>query len=211
MLEIFLPAFVTFLVIIDPFAVVPIFGTLTEGAPAAQRRAMAIRGTVVAAAVLAFFALFGRDFLGAIGVTLPALRVAGGVMLFLMALEMVFEKRTQRREKTAERIEEELHLTDISVFPIAVPLLAGPGAIATVMLIFGEYAGDWTAIGLVAAALALVLVLTLVLALMVGPLMRVMGPTLVQVLTRVLGLILAAYAAQFILSGVEAFFGLGVA
>lgn len=208
MLDLFLPAFTTFLVIVDPLAVVPIFGALTEGVAPAARRAMAIKGTLVATAVLAFFALFGREFLGAIGVTLPALRVAGGALLFMMAMEMVFEKRTERRERTAERIEEELHVVDVSVFPVAVPLLAGPGAIATVMLLFSEHQGDWLAIGTVSAALVLVLILTLVLSLLVGPIMRAMGPTLMQVLTRVLGLILAAFAVQFILSGIESFFGL---
>ena len=206
MLEIFLPAFVTFLVIIDPFAVVPIFGALTEGASPAARRAMAIKGIMVALIILSFFALLGQQFLGAIGVSLPALKVAGGLLLFVMALEMVFDKRTQRREKTAERIEEELHVEDVSVFPIAVPLVAGPGAIATVMLLFSQYGTDWLAKATVAAALLSVLLITLVMALAVGPIMRALGPTIVQVLTRVLGLILAAFAAEFVLGGVGEFF-----
>jgi MarC family membrane protein len=139
MIELFLSAFITMFVVIDPPGCAPIYAGLTKGAPARDVRVMAIRATLIAGLILVGFALFGEDLLGALHIDLHSFRIAGGLMLFLIALDMVFEKRTQRREERAERIKAENEgapeVEDVSVFPMAMPMLAGPGAIASIMLL----------------------------------------------------------------------------
>ncbi len=132
MIELFVSAFVTFFVIIDPPGCAPIFASLTQGCPPAQRRMMALRSVLIAAGILLFFGLFGEDLLDALGISLAAFRIAGGIMLFLIALEMVFEKRTQRRESRANEVNATPEIEDISVFPMAIPMIAGPGSITPV-------------------------------------------------------------------------------
>lgn len=205
MIEIFISAFVTFFVIIDPVGIAPVFASLTQGTTPRHRRMMAIKGTVIAVGILLFFAAVGEPFLSALGITLNALKVAGGVMLFLIALEMVFEKRTERRENAAERSHQE-HPEDISVFPIAIPLLAGPGAIASIILLMASHDGDYLAKGVILSALGLTLGLTLITFLAASRLMEVMGSTVSAIISRVLGIILAAFATQFILDGISHFF-----
>ncbi|GEQ97656.1 UPF0056 inner membrane protein [Iodidimonas gelatinilytica] len=205
MLEIFISAFVTFFVVIDPVGIAPVFASLTEGANARHKRLMAIKGTLIAVAILLFFAAVGEPFLSALGITLDALKVAGGVMLFLIALEMVFEKRTERRENSAERSHQE-HLEDISVFPIAIPLLAGPGAIASIILLMASHEGNYLAQGTILAAIGATLLLTLFAFLAASKLMAVMGNTVSTIISRVLGIILAAFASQFIMDGIRNFF-----
>lgn len=210
--ELFLTAFVTLFVVIDPPGCAPIFASLTGGTPAAHRRAMAIRSVMVGGGILLVFALFGEALLGTLGISLDAFRVAGGIMLFLIALEMVFEKRTQRREERAGEISRRATgepgnpvLEDISVFPIGIPMIAGPGAIATVMLMMARSRG-WAEGGVVLAALAAALLLTLLALLAAGPLMRLAGRRIEAMVTRVLGVILAALAAQFVIDGLKASF-----
>ncbi|MET0373039.1 MAG: MarC family protein [Rhizorhabdus sp.] len=213
MMALFLSAFVTLFVVIDPPGCAPIFASLTNGASGAQRRTMAIRSTIIAAVLLLLFALVGEKLLATLGISLDAFRIAGGIMLFLIALEMVFEKRTERREERADEIsrkaaEEQRPVEDISVFPMAIPMIAGPGSIATVMLLVSRSHGiDQTLI--VLAALAAVLFLTVAALLAAGPIMRVLGPKLEAMITRVLGVLLAALAAQFIIDGITAAFRLG--
>ncbi len=208
-MEIAIPVFVTLFVVIDPIAIAPIFAALTADADAAHRRSMALKGCLIGAMVLFFFALLGKSFLGALGISMAAFRTAGGVMLFLIAMDMVFEKRTERREKRAEHMveEQEAHPgeehEDISVFPIAVPMLAGPGAIATVMLLMSDYQGDATAQGIVLATLAAVLLITLILLFVATRVLDAVGQSVANVLTRVLGMILAALAAQYIFDGIR--------
>jgi len=202
MTDLFVTAFVTFFVVIDPVGIAPVFAGLTHGTPAGHPRRMAIKGVAIAAIVLLFFAAVGRPFLNALGITLDALKLAGGFMLFMIALEMVFEKRTERRGNTAEKSYRD-HPEDISVFPIAVPLLAGPGAIASVILLMADYPGNYPAQGMVLAAMAANLLLTLFAFLGAERLMRALGATFSTVLTRVLGIVLAAFAAQFMLDGVK--------
>ena len=134
MIELFGSALVTFLVIIDPPGCAPIFASLTRGTPPAHRRAMAIRSSLIAWAILMFFALLGRPMLHALGISLASFRIAGGIMLFFIAIDMVFERRTERREKRAEAIEGTPEAEDISVFPMAMPMITGPGSIASAML-----------------------------------------------------------------------------
>ena len=136
MIELFLSAFVTLFVVIDPPGCAPIYASLTGEASAAERRAMAIRAVGIAAAILLVFALWGKQLLGVLGIELDSFRIAGGIMLFMIAMDMVFEKRTQRREDRAQKLtDEEPHVEDVSVFPMAMPMIAGPGSIATVMLL----------------------------------------------------------------------------
>src|SRR5437763_14581856 len=134
MIELFGSALVTFLVIIDPPGCVPIFASLTRGTPAAHRRAMAFRSSLIAWVVLMFFALLGRPMLHALGISLASFRIAGRIMRFMIALDMVFERRTQRRESRAHSIEGTPAAEDISVFPMATPMTAGPGSIASALL-----------------------------------------------------------------------------
>jgi multiple antibiotic resistance protein len=205
MMELFISACATFFVVIDPPGCAPIYAGLTSAAPARQRRAMAVRAVGLAAVILVFFAVFGEDLLHALGVSLDAFRIAGGIMLFLIALEMVFEKRTQRREERAAEVRERPEIDDVSVFPMAIPMIAGPGSIATAMLLTGRAKGlDETLV--VFAALGAILLLTLLALLAAGPLMRLLGRQIEAMITRLLGVILAALAAQFVIDGLEASF-----
>src|SRR5262245_3335335 len=207
-------AFVTFFVLIDAPGVAPIFAALTAPGGAAYARQMAIKSTVVAAVILFFFAFAGPWLLDHLGISLDAFRVAGGALLFLIALEMVFEKRQQRQKSRADQklAEEEAagRLDDISVFPIGIPMIAGPGSIATAMLYMQNAGGDPIAVGIVTAALGVNLVLTLLIFLAAGPLMRVMGQSIAGAITRIFGVILAALAIQLMIDGIIGAFGLTV-
>ena len=202
MIEVFGSALVTFLVIIDPPGCAPIFASLTRGTPARHRRAMAVRSSLIAWAILMFFALLGRPMLQALGISLASFRIAGGIMLFMIALDMVFERRTQRRESRAQSIEGTPEAEDISVFPMAIPMIAGPGSIASIMLLTARADGLVQDL-IILTALTLVLLLTLAALLLAGPLMRLIGAKLEAMITRILGVILAALAAQFVLDGLE--------
>jgi multiple antibiotic resistance protein len=199
--ELFVSALVTFLVVIDPPGCAPIFAGLTQGASAAHRRAMAIRSVLIASGILLFFGLLGEDLLSALGISLSAFRIAGGIMLFLIALEMVFERRTERRENRAQEVSASDH-DDISVFPMAIPMIAGPGSIASIMLLVARSEGLAETL-LVFGALAATLVLTLIALLAAAPLMRLLGHRMEAMITRILGVILAALAAQFVIDGIE--------
>ena len=205
MLDLFISAFVTLFVVIDPPGCAPIYASLTTGATAAQRRTMAIRATLIAGLILLFFALFGEALLSALHIDLNSFRIAGGIMLFVIAIDMVFEKRTERREKRAEEVKATPEVEDVSVFPMAMPMLAGPGSIASVMLLVAQNDGIDRA-SVIFAALATVLALTLAALLAAGPIMRVLGAKTEAVITRLLGVLLAALAAQFVIDGLRASF-----
>jgi multiple antibiotic resistance protein len=202
MIELFGSALVTFLVIIDPPGCAPIFAGLTRSATPAHRRAMAIRATVIAWAILMFFGLLGRPMLHALGISLASFRIAGGVMLFMIALDMVFERRTERRESRANSIEGTPEAEDISVFPMAIPMIAGPGSIASAMLWVSRVDGS-AAVIVVLSAITVVILLTMIALLAAGPIMRLVGERLEAMITRILGVILAALAAQFIVDGLK--------
>ena len=202
MIELFGSALVTFLVIIDPPGCAPIFASLTRGTPLHHRRAMAIRSSLIAWAILMFFALLGRPMLHALGISLASFRIAGGVMLFMIALAMVFERRTQRRESRAQSIEGTPEAEDISVFPMAIPMIAGPGSIASAML-WVSRADDTLEVVTVLAAISMVIVLTMLALLASGPIMKLIGPRMEAMITRILGVILAALAAQFVIDGIK--------
>jgi multiple antibiotic resistance protein len=205
--ELFLSAFVTFFVVIDPPGCAPIYAGLTKGAPPAQARNMALRATMIASIILLIFALFGQELLGALHIELNSFRIAGGLMLFFIAFDMVFEKRTQRREERAEKIAQTPEIEDVSVFPMAMPMLAGPGAIAAVMLLMNEADGLSESLE-VLAALAAVLVITAASLVAAGPLIRLLGDKVEAVITRLLGVLLAALAAQYVIDGLKGSFGL---
>jgi len=202
MIELFTSAFITLAVIIDPPGCAPIFAGLTKGTDATHRRHMAIRSVLVAWCILMFFALLGEPLLRTLGISLSAFRLAGGIMLFMIALDMVFEKRTERREERAREIEGTPDADDISVFPMAIPMIAGPGSIASIMLLSARAEGFGEQM-VVLGAMSLVIVLTLIALLLAGPLMRAIGVKLEAMITRLLGVILAALAVQFVLDGLE--------
>ncbi|MEM9969184.1 MAG: MarC family protein [Pseudomonadota bacterium] len=193
-------SFVTMFVVIDPIGIAPLFLALTRGMTPAQRRRVALRATLVAAMVLALFAFFGEALLGFIGISMPAFRVAGGILLFLTAIDMLFERRTKRREDRTE----ESDVADPSVFPLAIPLIAGPGSIASVILLTGERPGAEGLIMVLGISAATLIGLGLIL-LVSGRLERLIGKTGIDVITRVLGMLLAALSVQFVLDGLAAF------
>jgi multiple antibiotic resistance protein len=202
MLDLFISAFVTLFVIIDPPGCAPIFAGLTHGATAAQARSMAIRACLIASLILVGFALFGEQLLGALHIELDSFRIAGGIMLFLIALEMVFEKRQQRREERAEKVRATPEIEDVAVFPMAMPMLAGPGSIATVMLLMSRAEGTPETL-VILGAMGAVMLLSLLALLAARPLLRLMGAQVEAVITRLLGVLLAALAAQYVMDGIK--------
>lgn len=210
MWELFLSALVTLFVVIDPPGCAPIYAGLVKEASHRQATAMAVRATFIATLILLVFALFGEDLLGALHIELNSFRIAGGIMLFVIAMDMVFEKRTQRREERAEKVRAENARTpeveDVSVFPMAMPMIAGPGSIATIMLLTAQAQGTQQTL-IVLAAMAAVLVLTLAALVAAGPLMKLLGARVEAVITRLLGVLLAALAAQYVIDGIKAVLG----
>ncbi len=191
-------AFITLFVIIDPIGLAPLFVALTKGEAPAHRRGIAIRATLIAGGLLVMFGLFGEAVLGFAGISMPAFRIAGGILLFLTALDMLFERRTKRRKGQASAA------NDPSVFPLATPLIAGPGSIATIILLTGQAGNDWAAIGAVMLVLLAVLALVFLFFLSAGVLERILGDTGTNVVTRLLGMLLAALSVQFVIDGITA-------
>jgi multiple antibiotic resistance protein len=190
-------AFATLFVVIDPPGLVPLFIALTQGMDAERRRRMAARACIIAASILTLFGLAGEAVLDFIGISMPAFRIAGGILLFLTALDMLFERRTKRREDQKSDPDH-----DPSVFPLATPLIAGPGAIASVILLMSEAGPDWT-IGLAVMGLMWGMILVTWLFLLASPpLERMLGRTGTIVITRLLGMLLAALSVQFVIDGV---------
>ncbi|MGB7243361.1 MAG: MarC family protein [Sulfitobacter sp.] len=194
-------AFVTMFVVIDPIGLAPLFVALTQGMSATERRRIAWRACGVAIVIMLIFALFGESVLGFIGISMPAFRVAGGILLFLTALDMLFERRTKRRE---DRTEEDDDGHDPSVFPLAIPLIAGPGSIASVILLMGQRP-DAEGTLMVLGVTALVMVIVMAFFMASGMIERALGKTGITVVTRLLGMLLAALSVQFVLDGLTAF------
>ena len=205
MIELYISALITFFVVIDPPGCAPIYAGRTAGVAPAHVRAMAVRAGVVAPLSLLVFALVGEALLRALGIGLAAFRIAGGIMLFVIALDMVFERRTQRREDRAQKIMETPEIEDVSIFPMAMPMIAGPGSIASVMLLMAKTSGLSASL-VVLAAMATILALILLALLAAGPIMRILGAKIEAVITRLLGVLLAALAAQFVIDGLKASF-----
>lgn len=208
MYDVALTTFVALFVIIDPLGNVPIFMALTKGTDLAHQRLMAIKGTITAFLVLSAFAWFGSDFLHLLGIGLPAFRIAGGLMLGIIAFEMVFEKRNPRKTKAAEKVHDIASPDDISVFPLAIPLMAGPGSIASVMLLMSQHAGDRASQIMVNGVLGCVILISMMAFLMVGPISKLMTESATSVVSRLLGIILAALSVQFVIDGIKNSFGI---
>ena len=194
-------SFVTLLVVVDPLGLAPIFAALTRAYPAKRKRETAIRGTMLGTAILLIFALAGDVLLSALGIGIPAFRIAGGILLFFLSLDMVFASPAGLRSRTVREQEEDDYGQDVSVFPLAIPLVAGPGAITTVLLYTGERSP--AELGIFVGVLLLVLLLTLLSLLLAPRIMGLFGETGANVLSRVLGVLLAALAVQFVLDGVN--------
>ncbi|KQN01141.1 MULTISPECIES: MarC family protein [Sphingomonas] len=202
MIELYISSLITFFVVIDPPGCAPIYAGLSASASPLQKRAMAIRAVGVSALILFVFALFGEALLKGLGISLASFRIAGGIMLFLIALEMVFEKRTERREDRAAKVASDPEVEDVSIFPMAMPMIAGPGSIASVMLLMSRNSGIERSL-VVLGAMVTILLLTLVALLAAGPIMRILGAKIEAVITRLLGVLLAALAVQFVLDGLS--------
>jgi multiple antibiotic resistance protein len=190
-------SFVTLFVVIDPLGLIPLFIALTQGMAPDRRRAVGLRACMIAAVLLTLFGLFGQKLLDFVGISMPAFRIAGGILLFLTALDMLFERRTQRREGQMPDADH-----DPSVFPLAMPLIAGPGALAAMILLVGQSGagvqGTAVVLGLMLSVIALIYVLFLA----AGPIERALGRTGTMVITRLLGMLLAALSVQFVIDGI---------
>jgi len=213
MLSLFLASLVTFFVAIDPVAMAPMFATMTAQMHPQWRAYMAWKSIAIATGILLAFAFGGAWLLESLGVTIDAFRIAGGLLLFLIAVDMLFEKRSERREERAEEVaalqaQHPGHQDDISVFPLAIPLISGPGAIASIMLFFAQH-HDAMDRALILSGMAINLILCLVAFLLAAPLAKFMGQTVASMLTRIFGILLAALAAQFVVDGIKNAFGIG--
>jgi len=191
-------AFVTLLVVIDPIGLAPLFVALTKGADAVHRRGVALRACVIAILLLTAFGLFGESLLNFVGISMPAFRIAGGILLFLTALDMLFERRTHRRQEQAAKAD------DPSVFPLATPLIAGPGAMASMILLVGQ-SNSWQGILTVHLVMVAVILVVFLFFLAAGLMERALGDTGINVATRLLGMLLAALSVQFVLDGLASF------
>lgn len=219
MYELFISSFVTFFVVIDPLGIAPIFAVMTDGASHEFKRRMILKATLTGTTILLLFAFMGNGLLSALGISLNAFKTAGGVLLFLIALDMVFEKRTERREKKSEEFTHEHHIEaaapqkniddefdDISVFPMAIPFLAGPGSIAYIMLLMSNHSENLQAQGVVISSMLSVLLLSIFILLTATKIISMMGQTVANAITRILGVLLAALATQYMFDGVKSAF-----
>lgn len=197
-------ALVTLLVTLDPPGLAPIFLSLTGGMSAAERRQVAIRACIIAFCIMAFFGVAGDVVLKALGVSLPAFRIAGGLLLFWISFEMVFERRNERKQATATTAITQDHIRNVAAFPLAIPLMAGPGALTAMMLLAGRAGGDPLMLAALAAISGLVILSCLAVFCLATPIAKLLGVTGNVVLTRLLGVILAALAVQFVIDGVKA-------
>ncbi len=202
-IEFLISALVTLLVVVDPIGLVPTFLAITQGLPAEARRSVALRACLIAAAILAGSALAGDWLLRTLSITLPAFRIAGGLLLFSIASEMVFGVRIARQSKAAEEVIED-HVRNIAAFPLAIPLMAGPGAITATVLLSGRSGGDPVRLGLLLAVIAAVLAICLLVFTLSGRIGKLIGTTGNIVMSRLLGVLLAALAVQYVIDGLRA-------
>lgn len=205
LLDTIITSFVTLFVVIDPPGMGPMFAALTEGETDIYRRQLAVRGTAVATVILIAFSMGGAWLLDVLGISINAFRIAGGLLLFLVAVDMLFAHGTPLRRTTEGETAEAIRRHDISVFPLAIPLIAGPGALTTVVLLMGRESGHLLAQGVVLLVLLVIMALLLACLLAAARLVRFLGVTGTNVITRVLGIILAALAVQFVVDGVFGF------
>ncbi|MBT8135942.1 MAG: MarC family protein [Gammaproteobacteria bacterium] len=208
MIEQLIKQFVVLFVVIEPISLVPMFGALTRGGSVRYRRKMALKASALSALILVAFALAGDYLLDALGISVEAFKIGGGLLLFLIAVDMVFARDSGLRSTTVREQEEARYREDISVFPLAFPLIAGPGALATVLLMVGDARNDFTAYIGIMAMLLLVILIVLVLLLTTPWVMRVIGRSGADVISRLLGVVLAALAVQYVTDGIRGTFSL---
>lgn len=201
MLAYALDTFVTFFVVIDPIGLAPIFIGLVGAVPRREQRRIALRGVGIGTGILLAFALVGQPILDSLGVSLAALRIAGGILLFMLAVDMLFARRTGLSSTTQSETEEAAHREDVSVFPLAIPHIAGPGAITAVLLMVSEAGNNWVQLGVGLAVFLLVMALLAGALVMAGTLTRLLGEIGANVISRVLGILLAALAVQYVING----------
>jgi multiple antibiotic resistance protein len=209
MLEQAIKFFIVFFVVVEPISLIPVFSGLTEGASTPYKHKMALKSVLVASGILLLFALGGAAFLGAVGISIDSFRIFGGLLLFLIALEMVFARESGTRTSSDEKVESKKR-ADISVFPLAFPFMAGPGALTTLLLWFGPIPVSEHPLEFAVMFFCALLVLALCLFAMwvSGPLMRVIGVTGTNVANRLFGVVLGALSVQFIVDGIRASFNL---
>ncbi|MEY4357001.1 MAG: hypothetical protein RL469_327 [Pseudomonadota bacterium] len=207
MIEAFLKFFVVFFVVVSPISILPEFASLTDGATSAYKKRMAVKATVISALIVVLFAVAGTALLDAMGISIQSFRIFGGVLLFLVALEMVFARESGTRTSADEQAESRRR-ADISVFPLAFPLLAGPGALTTILLAFGRVSPWQEPLTFLVLLLAawVVLAIAFVLMLSAERVTRLIGQTGSNVANRLLGVVLGALAVQFVVDGIRATF-----
>ncbi|WP_321340891.1 MarC family protein [Breoghania sp.] len=208
--EYLINAFATLFVTIDPIGLAPMFLAVTPGLVGPARRSIAIRATSIAAALLLAFIFGGKPLLNVLGISVPAFQVSGGLLLFVIAFEMIFGHRTERKSDTADKLaqpeaDHHGHAQDVSVFPLAIPLIAGPASISAVILLSSQAETSIELVGLIAVSL-FILGLCFVIFLLADTIEKLMGATVQLVLTRLLGVLLAALSVQFVADGAMAFF-----
>ena len=204
LLDYFLSALTTLMVTVDPPGLAPIFLSLTLGMTGPERRSVALRAVLISAGIMAGFAFFGQPVLGMLGIGFPAFRIAGGLLLFYIAFEMIFELRARRKTGVARTAIDEDHIRNVAAFPLAIPLMAGPGTITATMLLAGSAGGDAIKLGALMGVIAVVSAACLITFLTADKLSKFLGITGNLVLTRLLGVILAALAVQFVIDGIKA-------
>jgi multiple antibiotic resistance protein len=201
-LEYLISALVTLVVVVDPIGLVPTFVAIVHDLPQRARRNVALRACLIAAAILAGTALIGDWLLRTLSISMPAFRIAGGLLLFSIASEMVFGVRIERQSRQAEEAIEE-HVRNIAAFPLAIPLMAGPGAITATVLLAGRAGGDSVRLAILLTVIAVVLALCFLVFALSAPIAKLLGTTANSVLSRLLGVLLAALAVQYVIDGVR--------
>jgi multiple antibiotic resistance protein len=201
-LETFVVAMATFFATIGPLDVAAVFAGLTASVPSKRRRQMAVRGTLIAGGILVLFALIGEFILSGLGISLAALRTAGGILLLLIGIDMVFARSSGSTSTTDEEEEEARAKQDISVFPLATPLIAGPGAMGAAILLMADTEGNLALQAVVLASILLIMLATLLMLLLSGQIHRLFGTTGMHVVSRVMGVLLSALAVQFVFDGI---------
>ncbi len=204
MIDIFLLTFATMFVVIDPIGLAPITVSLLNGHSFASKRRIIIGAGIISFSILLVFGLVGEAFLHAIGIGMPAFRISGGILLFLTAVEMLFEKRQERRAKSSDDTQNTPQ-SDPMVFPLSMPLMAGPGAMTSMILLVGNYQGDIASQSVVFLTMALVIIITVMSALLANRFAHIMGDTGTQLINRIFGVLLAALSVQFIADGINAY------
>lgn len=203
MIETAAVAFATFFATISPVEAAAMFAAITASSTAAHRRAMAVRGCLIASGIMLVFAFFGQALLSAMGISLAALRTSGGILLLLIGIDMVFVRASGGTTTTMDETEEATTKSDISVFPLATPIIAGPGAMGAAILLMADAHGDWRAETVIIGILLGVLLMTFLALLGATFLQKLLGVTGLHVTSRVFGVLLAALAVQFIFDGIE--------